>query len=184
MSRFEKINRDQFIQRVEEYPWKRDITAVHVHHTWRPNHSQWKGEASIRGMHRYHTINNGWSDIAQHITIDPDGMIWLGRDWNKSPASSRGVNGTKWKGPFMFEMVGDFDVQKDNLEGDQLDTVLLVTSYMLFKFALPETAIKFHRFFAKKTCPGSALEYKKFVEMVEEHRQLNDLYPPILKEWH
>jgi|SRR5690606_9833734 len=169
MSRWKQWTRAQWKKEVDDFPWRRKITSVHVHHCWRPNHAQWKGEATITGMWKYHTQTNGWSDIAQHITIDPHGKIWSGRDWNKAPASSTGYNGNSLSGPYMFEMVGDFDKQRDKLAGEQLETVLYVCGYMLYKFNLPLSALKFHRDMANKTCPGSAIDYKVFQQQVADY---------------
>ena len=77
----------------------------------------------IEGMARFHVGTCAFDDIAQHVTIAPDGMIWTGRDWNKIPASvGYGMN----VGAFMFEMVGNFDTGHDRLEGEQLESVLTV----------------------------------------------------------
>jgi hypothetical protein len=72
-----------------------------MHHTWRPNHSQFNGFSTIESMWEYHTETKGWSDIAQHISIAPDGSIWTGRSWDQAPASARGFNGNATVGPFM-----------------------------------------------------------------------------------
>ncbi len=72
----------------------RKISAVHLHHTWRPTQSQFKGQATIEAMRNFHVNTNGWDDIAQHLTIDPQGCSWTGRNWNAPPASQAGKNGT------------------------------------------------------------------------------------------
>src|SRR5512140_1333298 len=84
----------------------RKIAAVHVHHTWRPWRRDFRGAATIEAMRRYHVETNHWADIAQHLTIDPEGNAWVGRNWNHPPASSPGFNGTAAEGPFMIEMIG------------------------------------------------------------------------------
>src|SRR5262245_29788229 len=106
---------------------RRRINAIHVHHTWRPTHAEYRGEASIEAMWRFHTQNLRWSDIAQHLTIAPDGTLWSGRLWNAPPASAAGNNGTTEVGPFMFEMIGDFDVGQDPFDGPQRDAAVAVT---------------------------------------------------------
>ena len=106
---FQRLSVDQFATLLQKFPFQRRINAVHMHHTWRPNRQQFRGHESIVAMWRFHTQTNGWSDIGQHITIDPQGTIWLGRNWNLPPASASGHNGNRSAGPFMFEMVGDFD---------------------------------------------------------------------------
>ena len=72
--------------------------------------------------------DRGFSDIAQHLTIDPDGHLWTGRNWNLPPASPTGKNGTAAAGPFMFEIVGDFDDGQDALDGDQRTGVCVVVA--------------------------------------------------------
>ncbi len=58
-------------------------------------------------MRKFHMEENGWSDLAQHLTIGPQGGLWTGRNWNLAPANATGHNGTAGEGPFMIEMVGD-----------------------------------------------------------------------------
>src|SRR5687768_3468514 len=56
----------------------RTISSVHLHHTWRPTQSQFKGLATIEAMRHFHVNTNGWDDIAQHLTIYPQGFSWTG----------------------------------------------------------------------------------------------------------
>ena len=100
-----------------------------------------------------HVGTCAFDDIAQHVTIAPDGMIWTGRDWNKIPASvGYGMN----VGAFMFEMVGNFDTGHDRLEGEQLESVLTVVDTVQRRFRLPVHSLLFHREVPQtdKTCPG------------------------------
>src|SRR5689334_13013265 len=116
---FVPLSLDQFRELLKNFPFTRKVNAVHMHHTWRPNRAQYKGLASIDAMYRVHTQERKFSDIAQHITIAPDGTIWTGRNWNNPPASAVGHNGNAEFGPFMFEMIGDFDAGKDEFEDPQ-----------------------------------------------------------------
>ena len=122
--RFTSLTLDEFADLLQRLDFTRRIDAVHMHHTWRPNHAQYRGESTIEAMWRFHTRENGWRDIAQHVSIGPDGSIWTGRDWNLPPASAAGFNGNAMAGPFMFETIGDFDRGKDRLEGAQLAAVV------------------------------------------------------------
>src|SRR5437899_2616653 len=135
---------DQFAQ-ILSRPLQRKIVEIHVHHTWRPNHATYRGLASIEAVYQYQTgPQNNWSDIAQHITIAPDGTIWTGRGWNRAPASAAGANGGRTEGPFMIEIIGDFDQGKDKLDGRQLDSVLHVIALLQLKFDLEDAAVRFH----------------------------------------
>ena len=57
-------------------------------------------------MRKFHMEQNGWSDLAQHLTIDPQGGLWTGRNWNLAPASATGHNGTAGEGPICFTIYG------------------------------------------------------------------------------
>jgi hypothetical protein len=167
---FKKVNLEQFAGILERFPFTRSVNAVHMHHTWRPNHQQFRGHDSIESMFRYHTEHNGWSDIAQHITIDPHGDIWLGRNWNSAPASASGHNGNAKAGPFMFEMIGDFDAGRDRFAGAQRDTVLSVIALVQQRFDLRPESLVFHNAMSGKSCPGSSINYADTVDAVRQTR--------------
>lgn len=171
---FKRLTLEQFADLVDRFHFTRKITTVHMHHTWRPNHSQFKGHETIVGMWNYHTRHNKWSDIAQHITIDPEGFIWLGRNWNAPPASAKGQNGGPDGGPFMFEMIGDFDRGCDPFAGKQRETVIRVIALIQQRFRLPPTKLLFHNMVSGKTCPGSSIRYQDVLDEVEQaHREVS-----------
>ena len=107
----QSTNLREFQQFVALFDFTRRITEVHVHHTWRPRQRDYRGAATIQAMRRYHVEEKGWRDIAQHVSIAPDGSVWLGRNFNWPPASARGFNGNSSAGPFMIEVIGDFDLR-------------------------------------------------------------------------
>jgi Caspase domain/N-acetylmuramoyl-L-alanine amidase len=146
--------------------WTRRIDAVHVHHTWRPNHAQWRGQSTVEAIRRYHVEELGWSDIAQHLTVGRDGSLWTGRDLNRPPASIAGHNGTADEGPFMIEMNGDFDVGQDPFTGAQEQSVYQTVAEICARFGLSVDAIRFHNEFAPKSCPGSSLKLAEFRKAV------------------
>ena len=169
---FKRLTLAQFADLLNRYAFTRKINAVHMHHTWRPNHGQFRGHDSIVGMWTYHTQTNKWSDIAQHITIDPQGFIWLGRNWNAAPASASGQNGDRHAGPFMFEMIGDFDKGCDPFGGEQRETVVNVIALVQRRFGLAPGSLMFHNMMSSKSCPGSSIDYDDILEEVAQlHRQ-------------
>jgi Caspase domain/N-acetylmuramoyl-L-alanine amidase len=171
---FKQINREEFAALLDRFAFTRIMNAVHMHHTWRPNHSQYDkndGHRTILGMYSHHTVNNGWQDIAQHITIAPDGTIWLGRNWNLPPASAAGHNGNSHMGPFMFEIIGDFDRGRDPFEGEQRKTVLEVIARVQLRFKLAPETLRFHNAMSPKSCPGSAVDYNEIVSSVRTLHQ-------------
>ena len=153
------------------FPFTRAIAEVHMHHTWRPNHAGYSGLATIQSMADFHVRVNGWSDIAQHVSVAPDGSYWTGRNWNQPPASSVGRNGTARAGPFMFEIIGDFDVGNDRLDGAQRDAVLELIARVQHRFALPPESLRFHRQLGSpKTCPGTGVDYNTVLAEVRAKR--------------
>jgi len=167
---FRQITLAAFDSLLQEFPFQRRINAVHMHHTWRPNRAQYRGHDSIVGMWRYHTVDNGWRDIAQHLTIGPDGSLWLGRNWNQTPVSATGHNGSAAAGPFMFEMVGDFDRGRDPFEGPQRDAALRVIALVQRRFDLPVGSLRFHNQMSPKSCPGTAISYAETLAAVQALR--------------
>ncbi len=172
---FRQISVTQFQELVRNFDWQRKINEIHMHHTWQPNHSQYHGLASLDSMWDFHVNTNHWSDIAQHITIAPDGTIWTGRGWNTPPASSTGHNGSSARGPFMFELIGNFDNGRDQFDGLQKGAAIAVVAALLDQFDLSVSALRFHRQLGSpKTCPGTSIDYNGFCAEVEAHRSEKD----------
>ena len=147
----------QLLDMLDNYNHK----ELHVHHTWIPNHdnfttSNWL--ALQAGMRNYHMKNNNWSDIAQHITLFPDGRMLTGRSFGRTPASIKGYN----TGAFMVEMIGNFDRGNDNLTGKQREMIIGIARY----FNKKNKYIRFHRENASKTCPGTGVDKAKFMKDV------------------
>ncbi len=165
---FQEWSPDGFVDALMAFHWRRRIWRVDMHHTFQPDHARWReiGSAACQaGMRRFHVVDRGFADIAQHVTIMPDGTIWSGRDWNMTPASvGFGMN----RGVFMFEAVGNFDVGADTLEGAQRESVLLVIRAVQARFALPSAALLFHREVpqTEKTCPGTSLSKRDVLAAV------------------
>jgi len=154
---FRPLSRDSFIGEVLTFPWARRIWRVDMHHTFQPTHADYDGEACIARMCSFHRDTRKWDDIAQHVSIAPDGTIWTGRDWDKTPAS---VGGVLNAGVFMFEAIGNFDAGHDRLDGEQLKSVVTVIRAVQRRFRLPPEALLFHREVpvTAKTCPGTSVD--------------------------
>lgn len=168
---FHPLSIAQFQELVSSFDWQRSITEVHMHHTWKPEHSDYKGLPTIESMWDYHVNENHWSDIAQHVSIAPDGTIWTGRGWNTPPASSTGHNGSSSAGPFMFETIGNFDTGHDPFDGEQKKAVIAVITTLLDHFGLDTSALRFHnQLGSPKTCPGTSIDYTAFCAEVNAAR--------------
>ena len=163
------LDRREFETAVAAFPWTRQILRVDMHHTWHPSHADWAGMDTIERMRRCHVDERGFDDIAQHVTIAPDGGIWPGRDWNKDPASvGFGMN----RNVFMFEAIGNFDRGFDRLEGRQLAAVIDVIDIVQRRFRLPVQALLFHREVPQtaKICPGTSIEKPDILGRVAARR--------------
>ena len=154
MRHFQSVTASEFAAVARDFPWTRRITEVHLHHTWRPTQRDYSGRRTIEGMWRAHTRDNGWSDIAQHVSIAPDGTIWLGRNFNWAPASAVGFNGNSSAGPFMIEMIGDFDRGRERPTDAQKRATLAVIKAVQDKFGLTPQHLRFHNEMSSKSCPG------------------------------
>lgn len=176
---FRRFTYAEYVDYLKTYVSQVKFSQVHVHGTWKPTIADYRKAADkmkiIQAMWRFHTITNNWGDIAQHATIDPDGYIWEGRSLLEPPASSVGYNDPSPNRihPFMFEMIGNFDIGAEKLEGSQLATSVKLTNAILAMWKLPETEIKFHREMnSAKTCPGSAVNKAAFVQLVRDWRSV------------
>lgn len=160
MSPLQRIGLTDFVRLLNAWQPRREISEFHLHCT-DTRLADFRGLATIEAMRRYH-MSKGWSDIAQHLTVDPAGGLWTGRDWDRAPASAAGFNGTAHRGPFMIEVIGRFDKGYDELEGPQREAVISIIVAVLRRFHLKEDGLRFHREFNPgKTCPGNRLDLVK-----------------------
>lgn len=159
MSNFEILTLEQVLSKLASYNYK----ELHVHHTWRPNHEIYFENPDPlywqEAMKRFHIETNGWSDIGQHVTLLPDGRFVTGRPFNQAPASIKGFN----SGAFAVEMIGDFDIGKDVLQGPQRDSIIGLARW----FNQRGKYIRFHRENASKSCPGTGIDKTLFMAEVE-----------------
>lgn len=174
---FRRFTYAEYVEYLKTYISKVKFSEVHVHGTWKPTIADFNKATDkmkiIQGMWRFHAVTNNWGDIAQHATIDPDGYIWEGRSLLEPPASSVGFNDSDVDGvhPYMFEMIGNFDIGAEKLEGSQLATAVKLTTAVTTLWKLSENEIRFHREMnPQKTCPGSGVNKASFVKLVREWR--------------
>lgn len=178
---------EQFVS-ILNRPWRRQVDQIHVHHTWRPRHADWHGEATVRAMRDYHVGKKGWSDIAQHLTIGPDGSLWGGRHLDRPPASAAGRNGDAHRGPLMIEMVGNFDEGENPFASESLANpdsptrqaraAYQAVAAICAEFGLHADSVFFHRdFTGSKSCPGTGIRREDFRRAVAD--ELGRLAPSV-----
>ena len=157
---FHQLSVDEFAELVARFDFTRRIDLVHLHHTWRPTHADYVGASTIEAMWRYHTQDNGWTDIAQHVTIAPDGI-----DLDRPAAGTsrrrarRATTATRTAGPFMFEMIGDFDPARPapgHAARDARSSVIARVQRALRSAA--DDALRFHNEMSRQDVSGHALE--------------------------
>lgn len=173
MSRpFKQLTLSQFAEVLNGFEFERKVISVHMHHTFIPRKTDHRGVSTIESMFKFHTTPKpkgaGFGDIAQHLSIAPDGTVWTGRDWNRDPASATGHN----TGAFMFETIGNFDKGQEKLEGAQRQAVVEVIARVQLKCGLPADALRFHNEMTDaKTCPGSGIKKSEILAEVEAMRE-------------
>lgn len=150
--------------------FNRSIKVLQQHHTAEPSYNEFNGSnhfSMVYGMRQYHMQTNGWSDIAQNITIFPDGMIMICRPFDKSPAGIAGCNSYG----LCMENVGYFDVGGDDMTEAHMNTIVAINALLCIRFELTPSveSITYHRWWdlsrqcfigdnkvgTYKTCPGT-----------------------------
>lgn len=166
--KFILLNREEFKTWLLKLKCTRSIKLIQEHHTYMPNYKTFKEVKDyfriLEGMERSH-INRGFSEIAQNLTIFPDGLIAICRDFNKSPAGIMGANKTG----ICIENVGNFDIGKDKMSPEDRMSILYVTASLCKHFKLKPSinTIVYHHWFdlstgkrtngtgETKSCPGT-----------------------------
>jgi len=163
---FEIITIDELLNRLNKYNHK----EVHIHHTYQPDHADYTGSNGIalqQAMRNYHVNVRHFIDIAQHITILPDGLIVTGRAFNVTPASITGYN----TGSFAVEMLGNFDIGHDVFGGKQRETALRIARYFINKGKY----VRFHNENASKSCPGTSINKAVFMADARTVSKIGDV---------
>jgi len=158
-----EVSMEEFRRHLAQTRVGRRIDEVVIHHTWRPTAAQYRGIETVRGVRRYHMGVRGWSDNGYHVMIGPDGRIFLCRPLHRSGAHVSGRNAHTVGVSF----IANFDLDKPEDYGG-LETGYAVVAALLERFDLPTKAIRFHREFAPKTCPGLKLSLSEFRRAVVE----------------
>lgn len=159
------------INELLELLYKYDHTELHVHHTHVPSHKDFNGNNHVAlqdGMRNYHMNTRKFIDIAQHVTLFPDGTFLTGRDFGVAPASISGYNGKSNAIPFMVETLGSFVKGGDKLEGKQLDSLLQLAKH----FDNRKKYIRFHKESASTQCPGD-IDKNQFLKQVREYSSVS-----------
>ncbi len=161
---------DEFEHWITTRQVARTVLFLQEHHTFSPSYANFNGKnhfSLLVGMKNYHVNYNGWSDIGQHFSTFPDGMIATGRSLEWSPACIKGRNANA----ICIENIGHFDVNKNAMTAAHRDTIVRSAAAIARRFGIPVNAdrIVYHHWFdlntgartngnsgSVKTCPGTA----------------------------
>lgn len=170
---FQDLDLAEFSRLLARFPFERSVTAVHLHHAGHIRRGDWRGYETLRAMWYTHTLQQGWSDLAQHLTIDPIGTLWTGRDWNRPPCSAPNQNGDAKSGPFMITLIGDFNSGGDCFDTDSaqyMHTIEVIARIQL-AFTLKPDTLLFHRDMDhSKKCPGETITLDELLQAVAQRR--------------
>ncbi len=166
---------DEFKKWLTNQKVTRTVTRLQVHHTALPDYSCFyksngKTEDLLvrqNNIKSFHKNTNGWSDIAQHFLVGPNGHIVTGRSLNKTPIGISGWNSNA----ICVEIYGNFDKGHDVMKQAQKDAVIMLYGELCKKFKLTpsHSTIRPHAHFtsggtylgdyvagkSRKTCPGT-----------------------------
>lgn len=166
---FTKLSTTEFANWISAQSITRTCVRVQQHHTWKPRYSNFNGSnhfAMQKSMKNYHVNSNGWSDIGQHFSIFPDGVIVTGRPLNRTPACIYGANSRA----ICIENVGNFDSGGDNMRSEQAASIFNTTGALLKKIGISQPSqnnVVYHHWYdgsgglvfhnsGQKSCPGTA----------------------------
>ena len=152
-----EVTIEEFRRELREATIGRRVDEVVVHHTWSPTAAQYRGIETVKGVRRYHMEVRGWSNNGYHVMIGPDGRIFLCRPLSRAGAHVAGRNAHTVGVSF----IANFD-SEDPRDHRGMRAGLQVVAALLERFDLAPTAIRFHREFAPKTCPGLKLSLAGF----------------------
>ncbi len=162
------FNTVEFREWLRQQDTQRHIDKVLIHHTWKPDYSDFKGDnhfALQTGMRNFHMHDRGWDDIGQHFSTFPDGTVMTGRSLQLNPACTKGAN----VNAICIENVGNFDTDHDPMAPMHREMILEAAAWCCERWDVPvdEDHVLYHHWFdlntglrtdgtgVTKTCPGS-----------------------------
>ncbi|MFA5354085.1 MAG: N-acetylmuramoyl-L-alanine amidase [Thermodesulfovibrionales bacterium] len=170
----------EFGQWLSDNRFNRVVRLIQNHHTYSPSYKDFTGSnhfALLEGMERFHMVERGFSEIAQNLTIFPDGKIAVCRPLDTIPAGIKGAN----QAGICIENLGKFDKNADAMTDSQREAIIQVNALLCREFhILPSTdSIVFHHWYdlntgqrtdgegTTKSCPGTGFFGGNTVEAAE-----------------
>jgi hypothetical protein len=146
------------------------LEQITLHHTAvaaRPGQNM----ATRLRSYQAHHVSMGWPDIAYHLLIGPDGVIYMGRS-----ARIRGDTATRYDptGHLLICLDGHFD--KHPLPEAQYRAAVGVCAWACRDHRIPVERISPHQAHAETACPGQSV-LDRF-DSGALHRDVLDAPPP------
>ncbi|GGA86650.1 peptidoglycan recognition protein family protein [Ornithinibacillus halotolerans] len=132
----------------------REVNLIQQHHTWKPSYRHFKGNNHfqlLNSMQQFHRQTMKWNNIAQNITIFPDGRVAVSRPLNDAPEGTIGPIANR--NGIAIENLGDFDIGQDQMTKEQKEAIVYVTAALALKFDLVPSidTITYHHWWHYKT---------------------------------
>ncbi|MHB8064656.1 MAG: peptidoglycan recognition protein family protein, partial [Ruminiclostridium sp.] len=152
--KFILMDREEFKIYFESLKNVKGFTNIQQHHTASPSYKDVKNNhiALMKSMESYHVNTLKMSEIAQHFSTFPDGLICVGRPLTKdgggflAPLNDNSIT---------IENVGNFD--SDIMTEEQKQSIILLNALLCKKFNIvPSTStLIYHCWVQNKSCPGT-----------------------------
>lgn len=150
---------DEYENYLRGFCCKREIKYIHLHHFWKPSYKSFRGNNHFRlqeARYNYYRNKLHWSDIADHVSTYPDGLLLTGRTLNRNPASIKFKN----RGAFAIENLGNFDDGFDSMTQEQQNAIVKLVAVVadIFSVPLDSDHIVYHAWFNRETGKKFGLE--------------------------
>lgn len=132
---------------------------VVIHHSYRPallpTATMSQEAAAVRGIEKFHAVNNKWAGIGYNFLVAPSGRVFEGRGWKYRGAHAGPVNG---------ESIGIclmIDGSTTEPNGETIKSVReLIEIGLKLGEITPNYRISGHRDHMQRTCPGDKVYAK------------------------
>lgn len=149
--KFILLTLQEFAEWLTKKTFKRAIKLVQIHHTYLPSYKEFMNNhfEMVKAMESYHIKTAHFKEIAQNLTIFPDGMIMICRNFETKPAGIKGAN----EFGLCIENVGNFDAGKDNMTEIQKKSIVGVCAALCKRFKIPidTNGLVYHHWFDLNT---------------------------------
>ena len=146
------------------------VAGIAIHHTaGTNNYTQSQVPAILRGIHSFHTIDRGWSDIGYNYLIDKWGGVWEGRR-GSDKGTPQGAHTSGYNNQLVgVSVLGNYEKVEPSKE--MLERVARVVAWKSKQFDVNPTgrvtvagkrqdAVVGHRDVGSTSCPGKFMYAK------------------------